>query len=123
MGRQLRGAALMAVVLLAGCDWLKARLRTCHQLRVDLVNSEQTLAAVNVTVEDEGPSPGNLLASGASRRVSLCVEKGDREKFVAWRDGQILAEIRCPVSLSPDQVDASVARVVFGPPGFSCEGW
>jgi hypothetical protein len=107
----------------SGCDWIQDRFRSCGHLRVDLVNSDQTLSQVSILAEDEQEKPETVLASGASRRISICVEKGDIKKFRALKDGEVLAVANCVVSKSRYQYEASLAKVVWTPIGFLCEEW
>src|SRR5512138_2785540 len=88
-------AALAAV----GCN-LSDRLRTCEHVPVDLVNDPQTRAVVNIAGPEEAFLPENRLDSGASRRIVLCLERGDRKKFRAEQNGVVVAVANCVASLS-----------------------
>jgi hypothetical protein len=100
------------------------RLKTCGDAAVELVNSAQAQAAVHIAGPAESFTAETFLASGASRRVQLCLERGDRKSFRAGaRDGQVLGSVTCVATRTSDQYEAAVARVVWGPLGFSCENW
>ncbi|HLA77868.1 MAG TPA: hypothetical protein VJU18_09855 [Vicinamibacteria bacterium] len=100
------------------------RLKTCGDAAVDLVNSEQAQTAVHIAGPTESFTAETFLASGASRRITLCLERGDRKSFRAGdRNAQVLTSVTCVATRTPDQYEAAVARVVFGPLGFSCENW
>ena len=117
-------AALMGAGLAGGgCEYVQDRFRSCGQLHVDLVNSQQTLGPVNLVYEEEPVTAETLLVSGASRRVALCVEKGDRKRFRALRAGQVLGAANCVVTRSRWEYDFSVAKVIWAPLGFDCENW
>jgi len=117
--------ALWGVAALAtcGCDYLEDRFRTCGQLRVDLVNSQQTRLPVHIAAEGEPFSDQTLLAAAGSRRLVLCVERGDRERFRAMRDGAVLDTVTCVVSRSREENEGVIARVLWAPGGFLCENW
>lgn len=114
---------VLAGLLGAGCDWLEDRLQTCGDMRIDLLNSQQSLAAVSILAEDEQPFPEALLASGASRRIVQCVERGDAKRFRVLRGEETLAIANCTVSRGRYEYEAVVARVVFDPRGLVCENW
>lgn len=100
------------------------RLKTCGDAAVDLVNSEQAQAAVHIAGPAESFTAETFLASGASRRILLCLERGDRKAFRAGdRDGRVLGSVTCVATRTRDQYEAAVAQVVWGPLGFSCENW
>jgi hypothetical protein len=83
--RRTWAAALLVALVSTGCDWVQDRFRQCGHMQVDLVNSEQSLDPISVLVEDEQAFPEAELASGASRRRLLCVERGDAKRFRAMR--------------------------------------
>jgi hypothetical protein len=100
------------------------RLKTCGDAAVELVNSEQAQAAVHIAGPAESFTETTFLASGASRRILLCLERGDRKAFRAGDgDGQTIGSVTCVATRTPDQYEASVARVVWGPLGFACDNW
>jgi hypothetical protein len=121
-----RPRTLLLAVALAGsaCDLvddLTNRFKTCEDATVVLLNSEQTLGAVNITAPGEDFTAENLLESGFSRRVSLCLERGDRKMFRAGSNGQVIGTATCVAERA--RYEGVVPRVVWGPAGFSCQGW
>lgn len=116
-------AAGLAALLAGGCDYVQDRLRSCGHLQVDLVNSEQSLGPVSLFAEGEIASAAGLLESGASRRLLLCVERGDAKRFRALRGAETLAVANCVVSRARYEYEATVARVVWDPRGLVCENW
>jgi hypothetical protein len=122
----LTGSLVVSLLSLAcGLDGVfHDRLKTCGDAAVDLVNSEQAQAAVHIAGPAESFTAETLLASGASRRLVLCLERGDRKVFRAGdRDGHTIGIVTCVATRTRDQYQASVARVVWGPLGFACEDW
>jgi len=118
------GTVLIALVLGTGCgvfDDLSDRFKTCEETPVDIVNSQQTRAAVHIAGPEEDFSDQNRLESGASRRISLCLERGDRKRFRVMRDGVVLEATNCVASYS--SYEARTVSVVWTPSGIRCEGW
>jgi hypothetical protein len=117
----LLGAALVA----SACDLvedLTNGFKTCQDAGVVLLNSEQTLGPVHITGPGEGFAADNLLESGFSRRLSLCLERGDRKMFRAGGlDRQVIGTATCVAERA--RYEGVVPRVVWGPAGFSCQGW
>ncbi len=122
-----RIAILITALAMAACgadSVFDERLKTCGDAAVDLVNSEQTLEAVHIAGPAESFSPGTYLASGSSRRLVLCLERGDRKSFRAGdQGGRTVGTVTCVASKHTDQYEGAVARVVWGPLGFACENW
>ncbi len=116
-------ALALAALPFPGCDWVQDRFRECGHMQVDLVNSEQSIDPVSVLAEDEQPFPEALLASGASRRRLLCVERGDAKRFRAMRGSDTLAVANCVVSRARYEYETTIARVVWDPRGLICENW
>lgn len=116
-------AALLALASSVGCDWVQDRFRSCGHLQVDLVNSEQAIEQVSILAEGEQPTAERVLASGSSRRLLLCVERGDAKRFRAMRGGDVLAIANCVVSRARYEYEATVARVVWDARGLVCENW
>jgi len=114
---------LAAALLATGCEYVNDRFRTCKDLAIDLVNSQQNREAVNLIAEDETFGPDNLVAEGAARRRILCVERGDRKRFRAARNGEVIGVVNCIVSKAAFQYEIGSARVLWGPTGFTCENW
>lgn len=115
--------ALLLASWCAGCGFVQDRLRSCGHMQVDLINSDQSLGAVSILAEGEGPSAATLLEPGASRRLLLCVERGDAKRFRSLRGGDTLAVANCVVSRARYEYEAVVARVVWDARGLSCENW
>jgi hypothetical protein len=118
---------MAAVVLLlgsAGCnvfDDLTDRFKTCEDVPVDLINSEQTRFAVNIAGPEEDFHPDNRLESGQSRRVFMCIERGNRKRFRVERDGAVIAVVNCVASYS--SYETRTVSVIWTPTGIVCEGW
>lgn len=107
-----------------GCgvfDDLSDRFKTCEDTPVDLVNSEQTRVEVNIAGPEEQFHPENVLPSGHSRRIFLCLERGNRKRFRVEQNGQIVAVVNCVASHS--SYETRVVSVVWTPTGIVCEGW
>ena len=116
-------AAVLAALLLANCAWVQDRFRCCGHMAIALLNSELSIGPVEILAEDERESADLLLASGASRRLSLCVERGDSKRFRALRAGETVAVSNCVVTRSRDEFESTVARVVWDARGLVCENW
>ncbi len=118
------GAAFALLTLAfttSGCKWLHDRLKSCDDVDVRLINDEQTLGAYNLVGPDESPSTDNLVASGAERRRSMCLELGHSQRFRALQDGTLASAAQCMPSRSGyEGVDV---RVRWTPIGFICENW
>ena len=124
MTRSARAAALTPLLLaLPGCDWVQDRFRTCGHVRVELVNGEQSLGPVAILAEHEAYFDEAVLASGASRGMQLCVERGDAKRFRTVRAGETVAEANCVVSRSRHELESTIFRVVWDPRGLVCENW
>jgi hypothetical protein len=124
----LRLAAVLAGAgSLLGCglvDPLDGRLKTCRDAQVDLVNSPQTLGPVHLAAEGEAFTDATWLPSGASRRITLCLERGDRKSFRAGtREGAVLATATCVAEKTSSAYESGVVRVVWTPAGLLCEAW
>lgn len=119
--------AVLALLALpwAGCGYLEDAFKTCQDVPVDLVNSPQTIASFHIVTEDEAPTSANLLESGASRRIQMCLDKGYRKNFRVFRANDFssgsLANVSCVASKS--SYESAVARVVWTPVGLRCENW
>ena len=92
-------------------------------MQVDLLNSEQSIDPVGILADGEQPFAEAVLASGSSRSLSLCVERGDAKRFRALRGAAVLAVANCVVSRAPYEYETAVARVVWDPRGLVCENW
>ncbi len=118
-------AAALAVLLLAagGCGWMDDHF-DCGNQTVELLNSDQSIAPVAILFEEESlPEREALLVSGASRRLDVCVERGDAKRFRAVRGGETLAVANCVVSRARYEYEATVLRVVWDARGLVCENW
>jgi hypothetical protein len=114
---------LAASVLAHGCDWLENRFKTCKDVRVDLVNSQQTLGPIHIAGPDESVTAQNRLESGDSRALVLCLERGDRKRFrAADENGNLVGLVTC-VSGKASYEGQPTPRVVWFTTGFACEDW
>jgi hypothetical protein len=117
-------AAAAVLAATAGCgifDDLSDRFKTCDDTPVDLVNSQQTRNAVNIAGPEEDFRPENVLESGASRRIFLCLEKGNRKRFRVEENGQVVAALNCVASRA--SYEARVVQVIWTPTGLVCKDW
>ena len=122
--RDPKPLALVGLLLLAsGCDWMQDRFRECGHQTVELLNSEQSIGPVAILAEGERDSDEAILASGASRRLELCVERGDAKRFRAVQGGATVAVANCTVSRARYQYEATIVRVVWDARGLVCENW
>ena len=129
MTRRLRQGIRIAPALLAlvslGCS-LEQRLKSCRDLRIDLVNALPSEGPVHIAAEGEPLSDSTLLpaiAGGSSRSIVECVERGDSKRFRAAYGTQVVAVVACTVSHSSSDLEGATARVVWGKQGLACEGW
>ncbi len=123
-GRGPRIGLVVLVLGLGGCgltDWVSDRLQTCHDATVRLLNSEQTLGSVDILAKGEVAGDGTLLASGASREVVQCLERGNGYHYRAELNGVELAFVNCPASQA--HYEAQTPTVVWTPVGFRCVDW
>jgi len=121
MARRFVPGIILALALAgAACDGLE-----CEGLRVDILNSDQSLRAVQIIAPDEHPGEDKLLHPGEERRIVPCVRVGDRRTFRALSadGGEALAVVNCVVSRSGSNIQDAVARVVWDPRGLVCENW
>lgn len=123
MRRLAPGAGLLVMLLTGGCDWVQDRFRECRHIDVDLKNMPLGNAPLNMIMEGEELSTDNLVGGGASRRVSICAERGDRKRFYAARGGEFLGVVNCVLSRDPHEYIATVARVVWDADHFVCENF
>jgi hypothetical protein len=123
----LRAAALLlAGACLGSCDSLQARLKTCRDLRLELVNALPSEGAVHIAIDGESFSSATLLPAqpgGSSRTMEVCVERGDRKRFRAAYGDVVVATATCVVSRSTQDLQGATARVVWTNTGLLCEGW
>ena len=112
--------ALALVAAAAGCGFFE-RFKSCRDVRVRVVNSQQTLSAVNIAAPGEDFTPETLLESGASREIVLCLDRGESVKFRAAKDGQVLGIARCVADQS--SYEGTSVTVLWTLQGFLCQGW
>jgi len=110
----------------AGCngiaDYLTNRFKTCEDVRVELINSEQGRFPIHITGPGESRTAATLLESGQSRSISLCLERGDAKRFLAAADDtQVMAAVNC-VAFKASYEDSFV-KVVWSPAGLLCQDW
>lgn len=129
MSRSARATAGLALLLAAAglsCNALDARLKTCRDLRVDLVNALPSEGPVHIAMEGESLSSTTLLPAtpgGSTRSLEVCVERGDRKKFRAAYGDRVVANATCVVSHATEELQAMTARVIWSNQGLLCEGW
>lgn len=119
----LLALSVLVLGLAPSCDFVQDRFRDCRQLKVDLVNAQFSLGQINLLAEHEPVNDETLLVPGASRRVLVCAERGDRKRFFAAKDGQFVGVVNCVVTKDPHELESSLARVLWGLQGLSCEDW
>jgi hypothetical protein len=123
-GRHRRAAiALAGLLALTGCGWLDDTFQTCRHLKVDLENRANSGQPVHIAVDDESYGPENLIPWLSSRRVEVCVERGDVERFRAGMGPDTFFIAHCPVTITEEQFEATVARVVWDRGELRCENW
>lgn len=113
--------ALAAGLVAAGCDWLGDRFETCQDAFVDLVNGDQSRQEIDLVADGEDPGPQTPLAPGETRRVTICLSKGDRRGFRVLHEGVVLAQAVCVASRS--NYEGRAVQVRWGPGGLACSGW
>jgi hypothetical protein len=123
-----RAAVLLALALASGlsCDSLENRLQTCRDLRVELLNALPSEGAVHIARDGEGLNETTLLPAvpgGSTRSISVCVERGDRQRFVAAYGNTIVDTATCVVSRGADALESATSRVAWRSQGLLCEGW
>jgi hypothetical protein len=123
--RLSRTLCLLTTVAATGCDgigdYLTNRFKTCEDVRVDLVNSEQSRFPIHITGPGENRADWNRLESGQKRSISLCLEKGDRKQFRAQTDTEVVATINCVAFKT--SYEGSFVKVIWSPAGFICQDW
>jgi len=109
----------------SGCDgvadYLTNRFKTCEDVRVDLVNSEQSRFPIYLTGPGESRAESTFLQSGQKRSISLCLERGDAKRFLAHDDSAVVATINCVAFKA--SYEGSFVRVIWSPAGFICQDW
>lgn len=108
----------------SGCGFLEDRFKSCDDVRVDLVNDDQTLGPFHIVAEEERPGPENLLQSGDARRISQCLDKGYRKEFRVFRPNDFSAPIaNAKCAASHTSYESIVPRVRWTPIGIICDNW
>jgi hypothetical protein len=108
---------------LPGCGWVSDVFQTCRYLKVDLENRANSGQPVHIAVADESYGPENLVPWLSSRRIERCLERGDTERFRAGMGPDTFFVVQCPVSITEDQFQSTVARVVWDRGELRCENW
>ena len=114
-------AASFILLSVAGCD-LAERFKTCEDAEIILLNSEQTRVAVNMIGPDEVFAQENLLESGQSRRIVICMDRGDRKRFQVRQGTQIVASVNC-VPSRESYVGHPQPTVTWTQDDLLCENW
>jgi hypothetical protein len=117
----LKAAAVCLGLSASSCDYLEDRFKTCDDVVVVLVNSEQTRGTYHLTGPDEVAANENLVESGASRTIGLCLDLGHSYRFRAMQDGRVVGTVQCPASRT--DYEAVDVRVIWTPVGFQCFNW
>lgn len=102
-------------------DYLSDRFKTCEDVRVALVNSEQTRGAYYVLGPGERATHEKLLDSGDSRTLLMCLDIGHGYKFRAETDERVVGVGQCPASRR--SYEGILVSVVWTPVGFQCVNW
>jgi len=116
------GMSLVALFS-SGCDWAQDRLRTCGHLTVELRVDRQNRFPAHIAIDGEDFSEASFLQPGQTRRITTCVEKGDRVFFRAEESGQVSHGANCVYSRNRQEAEYTTARVVLYPNQLACENW
>lgn len=119
----IKAFALAGLVVLPGCDWVQDRFRECEHLRIDLENQGNSGEAVHIAPEGESFGAENLVPWLSSRRVEVCVERGDVKRFRAGFAGGTIYIANCVVTRATYEYEFNTARVVFDRDLLTCENW
>jgi hypothetical protein len=123
-GRGLLTAALIFAVT-AGCEVFEDigdRFKTCEDTSIVLTNSQQTRVAVNIIGPEEVFAQENLLESGQSRNIVLCMDHGDRKLFQVRQGGEIVESVNC-VASHDSYTGRPKPSVVWTQDDLLCENW
>jgi hypothetical protein len=126
MKRLHLAVSVLAVLAHGSCnllDWAQDRTRNCERLSIDLVNRSLVALPVNIAPDSEPYGDVNLLRAGQTRRISECVEEGNRKRFRAGRGGVTLDIANCVVAREDFQREFETARVVWDVERLYCENW
>jgi hypothetical protein len=118
--------AVLAVLAHTSCnlfEWAEDRARDCDVVQIDISNRSLVAEPVNIAMEDEPYANANLLLAGQTRRVTECVEEGDRVRFRAGRGGITLDDANCVVSREDYELEYEIARVTWDVEELYCENW
>jgi hypothetical protein len=122
-----KASAAGALLVLAATQWscgtIQDRFRECQEVTVAMSVDRQALVGANVIAENETVTAANFLAPGASRQLGVCVERGDRKRFLAFRDGRSQFQVTCVVSFSETDAETARPKVVLGPTELICRDW
>jgi hypothetical protein len=102
-------------------DYLSDRFKTCEDVSVELINSEQTRGAYYVLGPGERATHEKLLQSGESRTLVMCLEIGHGYKFRAETNERVVGVGKCPASRR--SYESIMVSVVWTPVGFQCVNW
>jgi hypothetical protein len=102
-------------------DDLGTRFKDCDDTLVTIVNSEQTRETVNIIGPDEVFGQQNLVASGESRGILLCLKEGDRKRFRVQNGTTIVASEECVASR--DDYEAHRPTVLWTQDSLTCVDW
>ena len=117
----IKAFALAGLLCLPACDW--DTFQTCSHLKVDLENRGGSGQAVHLALEDESYGAENLVPWLSTRRVEVCVERGDVKRFRAGMGPETFFIANCDVLRSEDEFEFNVARVVWDRGQLACENW
>jgi hypothetical protein len=117
-------ACLLAVaVATPGCDWVQDRFRTCGHVTVEMRVDRQNRFEAHVAAHEEEFSAATLLQPGQSRRIALCLERGDRVRFRSEQFGAVNRVSTCVYSKNRIEAEFTTVRVVLYPDQLACENW
>ena len=119
--------AALAFILSAvpGCglfDDIGDRFKTCEDAEIVLLNSQQTRVSVNMIGPDEVFGQQNLLESGQSRRLVLCMDYGDHKTFQVRQGTEIVASVNC-VAQHDSYAGRPLPSVIWTKSEILCEDW
>ena len=115
--------ALAGLLCLPGCDWVSDKFQSCRYLKIDLENRANSGEPVHIAVEDESFGEFNLVPWLSSRRIERCLERGETERFRAGIGAETFFVAHCPVTITEEQFEATVARVLWDRGELRCENW
>lgn len=119
----LASALILSTLSLPGCNWVQDRFRECGHVTVEMTNDRQNRFAAHIAAEEEDWSSETLLQPGQSRRIAVCVERGDRKRFRSMQDGAVNHVVNCVSTLARYELEFTTSRVVLYPNQLACENW